>query len=368
MKTNNLKLKKLGMFVLLFAALPLAFVSCEREDSDNIDSNSSELNIVETLETISNTSNRAPSPGTSPIAGIAVNAGFNELVNALVYVDQELNAGLVNLFSTGTNQYTVFAPTDDAFDALYAALGVNGINELPAELVLDVLKYHVVGGRRAANSVVPPVKSRTITTLLGATFSVNKDAVITAIGSTSSITAANISASNGIIHVIDQVLLPIVPDSDKPANAPGTNSIATIAVNANFTELVAALSYVDQELNAGLVNLFANGTNQYTVFAPTNQAFENLYSALNIEEISDLPATLVLDVLKYHVVEGRRASNSVVPKVNTRSINTLLGVPFTVNSQGGITAIGNSASITTANISASNGIIHVIDAVLLPIQ
>ncbi|WP_291116183.1 fasciclin domain-containing protein [Flavobacterium sp. UBA6135] len=368
MKKNPFKLRKRVVSLAFLTLIATVVLSCDNDESANFDSEASKLTLVETLESMNNTANRAPAPGASPIAGIAVNAGFNELVNALVYVDLELNAGLVNLFSTGTNQYTVFAPTDDAFNALYTALGINGINELPAELVLDVLKYHVIEGRRAANSVVPPVKSRTITTLLGATFSVNKDALITAIGSTSSITAANISASNGIIHVIDQVLLPIVPSSDKPAPSPGSESIATIAINANFTELVSALVYVDDELNAGLVNLFANGTDQFTVFAPTNQAFQNLYAALNVNGITDLPASLVLDVLKYHVVEGRRASNSVVPRVNIRTINTLLGVPFTVNSQGSITAIGNTATIVSPDISASNGIIHIIDSVILPIQ
>jgi uncharacterized surface protein with fasciclin (FAS1) repeats len=75
-----------------------------------------------------------------------------------------------------------------------------------------------------------------------------------------------------------------------------------------------------------LVDLFLNGTDQYTVFAPTNEAFENLYEALTeIEGITDLPAELVLDVLLYHVVEGRRAANSVVPPVRSRTITTLLG-------------------------------------------
>ncbi|GGD24588.1 fasciclin domain-containing protein [Flavobacterium orientale] len=368
MKTNPFNLRKRVVSLAFLTAMATAVLSCDSDESVNFDSESSKLTLVETLENINNTANRAPAPGTTPIAGIAVGAEFTELVGALVYVDQELDAGLVNLFSNGTNQHTVFAPTDEAFDALYTELGVDGITDLPAELVLDVLKYHVVEGRRAANSVVPPVKSRTITTLLGATFAVNKDALLTAVGSTATITTANISASNGIIHVIDQVLLPIVPGSDKPANAPGSDSIATIAVNANFTELVAALTYVDQELNAGLVTLFANGTDQYTVFAPTNQAFENLYTDLNIDGITDLPATLVLDVLKYHVVEGRRAANSVVPRVNSRTINTLLGVSFSVNNQAVITAVGNTSSIVIPNISASNGIIHVIDTVLLPIQ
>lgn len=151
-------------------------------------------------------------------------------------------------------------------------------------------------------------------------------------------------------------------------NAPGTQPIAQIAIDAGFSELVSALSYVDSELDAGLVNLFLNGTDQYTVFAPTNQAFLNLYSALGVDSIDDLPADLVLDVLLYHVVEGRRSSNSVVPNRNNRNISTLLGVNFTVNPQAQITAVGNTANIVTANISASNGIIHVIDAVILPIN
>jgi uncharacterized surface protein with fasciclin (FAS1) repeats len=152
------------------------------------------------------------------------------------------------------------------------------------------------------------------------------------------------------------------------APAPGKDPIAKIAIDAGFSELVAALTYVDGELNTGLVNLFLNGTDQYTVFAPTNAAFQNLYSALGITKISDLPATLVKDVLLYHVVEGRRAANSVLPKKGSRTITTLLTSSFTVNAQGQITAIGNTANISTANISASNGIIHVIDAVILPIK
>jgi uncharacterized surface protein with fasciclin (FAS1) repeats len=126
--------------------------------------------------------------------------------------------------------------------------------------------------------------------------------------------------------------------------------------------------YVDTELDAGLVDLFLNGTDQYTVFAPTNEAFENLYKELGIGGITDLPAELVLDVLLYHVTEGRRAANSVVPPVRPRAITTLLGATFTVDSDGGITDIaGQEVNIVAANISASNGIIHVIDTVLLPL-
>lgn len=151
------------------------------------------------------------------------------------------------------------------------------------------------------------------------------------------------------------------------APAPGTESIAQIAIDNNFTQLVAALSYVDDSLNLGLVDMFMNGTDQYTVFAPTDSAFNNLYTALGVTGISDLPPTLVRDVLLYHVTDGRRAANSVVPPTGTRTITPLLGIDFTVSTAGVITAVGNTANITTANISASNGIIHVIDAVILPI-
>jgi len=155
--------------------------------------------------------NRAPAPGEDSIAEIAIGAGFTELVGALLYVDEELDTGLVDLFLNGTDQYTVFAPTNEAFQAVYAVYPeVNDITDLPAELVLDVLFYHVAEGRRAANSVVPPVGDRTITTLLVATFTVDSNGVITDIaGQEANIVAANISASNGIIHVIDTVILPL---------------------------------------------------------------------------------------------------------------------------------------------------------------
>jgi uncharacterized surface protein with fasciclin (FAS1) repeats len=205
MKTKNFKLFESLKAFILIAILSILTISCDNQESQGMD----EMNLSETNGENFKSSNSAPKKGQTPIAGIAINAGFNELVGALVYVDKELDAGLVNLFMNGKDQYTVFAPTDAAFKNLYTALEVEKITDLPPALVLDVLKYHVVEGRRAANSVVPPNGSRTITTLLGATFSVDTNGMITAVGNTATITSANISASNGIIHVIDTVLLPI---------------------------------------------------------------------------------------------------------------------------------------------------------------
>jgi uncharacterized surface protein with fasciclin (FAS1) repeats len=160
------------------------------------------------------------------------------------------------------------------------------------------------------------------------------------------------------------------------APAKGTQPIATIAIEAGFGQLVGALSYVDAELETGLVDLFLNGSDQYTVFAPTDAAFQDLYALLSsvlgadIDEITDVPATVVYDVLRYHVVEGRRAANSVVPKRNERTVTPLLGETFGVRPdltiRDGLTGLRTDASIVTADIPASNGIIHVIDAVIVP--
>lgn len=205
MKNKNFKLFTAVKALLLMAFVSFNFASCSSDENITEDTTASKLSLKETFDAF----NRAPAPGDSSIADIAVGGGFNELVSALVYVDTELDAGLVNLFANGTDQYTVFAPTDQAFQNLYTALNVNSITDLPAPLVRDVLLYHVVEGRRAANSVVPKRGNRQITTLLGSQFSVTPAASINAIGNTANITVANISASNGIIHVVDAVLLPI---------------------------------------------------------------------------------------------------------------------------------------------------------------
>ena len=207
MKINILSTsgRKMTFGIVLLSALAFFAVSCEKDDSVKM----AEAKTGPELKR-GRAAQAAPAPGSKSIAKIAIDAGFDELVGALVYVDEELDAGLVDLFLNGTDQYTVFAPTNEAFENLYEALIINGIDDLPAELVLDVLLYHVVEGRRAANSVVPPIRTRTITTLLGKTFTVASNGVITDIyGQETNIVSPDISASNGIVHVIDTVLLPL---------------------------------------------------------------------------------------------------------------------------------------------------------------
>lgn len=171
------------------------------------------------------------------------------------------------------------------------------------------------------------------------------------------------------------------------APAPGDQTIAEIVVesasadeDAEFTLLLAALEYT------GLTGVFT-GNDQYTVFAPVDEAFLNLVESLSADLDPDIlendgPFTAIDDllgegavanVLLYHVAEGRRAANSVVPKnmrAKDRKISTLLeGASFNVAFGGTITDIaGQEVTITATNISASNGIIHVVDTVLLPLE
>ncbi len=202
--------------IALSIVLALFTVTCTTDDFEttNIDT---EASLYEFLlaNSRSDFDKRSPQKGSDAIATIAIDAGFNELVTALMYVDEKLDAGLVDLFLLGKDQYTVFAPTDEAFMNLYDTLSIDNIRELPADLVLNVLLYHVTEGRRATNSVVPKSGMRKIETLymtdMSSTFfSVHPDLTIEAIGSSANIipTAFDISASNGIIHVIDEVLLP----------------------------------------------------------------------------------------------------------------------------------------------------------------
>ena len=154
---------------------------------------------------------KALAKGTMTIADIvrADDGEFNVLQQLLE------GQGLMGVFE-GTDQYTVFAPTDEAFKALFAYLDENNI-ELTNEQIVNTLLYHVTDGRRAANSVLPKNSGqmKTITTLLGQTFSVdNKGVIYTASKGMSSIVTDtpgatfNISASNGVIHVINAVLVP----------------------------------------------------------------------------------------------------------------------------------------------------------------
>jgi uncharacterized surface protein with fasciclin (FAS1) repeats len=164
---------------------------------------------------------------------------------------------------------------------------------------------------------------------------------------------------------------------------PGGMTIAEIAKMEGFSLLLAAVDYIAAtNPESGLVAGISDKS-QYTVFAPTDKAFLALVAAvedlLDPEIVENEGVFAAIDallgpgkveaVVSYHVVEGRRSSRSVVPRNGERSIQTLLdGATFTVDNGGKIDAVGSDAQIDAADVSASNGIIHVIDTVLLPLD
>lgn len=208
--------------------------------------------------------------------------------------------------------------------------------------------------------------------------------------------ALRFSLSFGAVVLLAACAETPVTAVELPLEAAGTrapakteSSIGQIAVEAatnpnpaerQFTQLVAALQYVDEKEGTSLVNLFVAGRDQYTVFAPTDAAFSRLYALAGallggpVSGIRDLPSSIVRDVLLYHVTEGRRAANSVVPRNGVRTVSTLKGESFAVTPsltiRDGLTPVDPDprpdAAIVKANLPASNGIVHVIDQVLLP--
>jgi transforming growth factor-beta-induced protein len=253
-------------------------------------------------------------------------------------------AGLVETFA-GEGEFTVFAPTNDAF----AALPEGTLETLladPGGQLTDILLYHVVEGAVPAETVVTLDSA---TTLLGEDVTIRVENGNVFLNDIVQVTATDIMASNGIIHVIDGVLLP-------PAEEAALLTIAEIAAgDENFSTLVTALDA------AGLVETLA-GEGEYTVFAPTNDAFAALPEGLLDALLAD-PSGQLTDILLYHVVEGAVPAETVV---TLTSAMTLFGEEVTISIVGGTVFLNDVAQVIITDIMASNGIIHVIDSVLVP--
>ena len=241
----------------------------------------------------------------------------------------------------GDGPFTVFAPTDAAFEAAGIDLSTFDTDEENATLV-DILTYHVYSGAVPASEVTDGL---TVTMLNGddATFAVLTDGTVK-IGD-ATVTTADVQTSNGIIHIIDTVLMPPVPVPDIPAVAQSTGI---------HTSLVAALAKAD------LVSaLQAEGP--FTVFAPTDEAFTAAGIDLAAFDSAEEIATLA-DILTYHVFAGAVASTDVTDGMTVAMLNGD-NASFTVTADG---VMIEGANVTTADVAASNGVVHVIDAVLMP--
>ena len=243
----------------------------------------------------------------------------------------------------GTGPFTVFAPTDQAFIDAGIDLTTFDTDEENATLV-DILTYHVVSGKVMSTDLTDGMEASalnqdTLTFSVSATEVKVNDAVVT---------AADVESSNGVIHVIDKVLMP-------PAD-PVLDDIPTTAQSTGVhTALVAALSQAD------LVTTL-QGEGPFTVFAPTDQAFTDAGIDLTTFDTDEENATLA-DILLYHVYAGAVPSSAVTDGLAVTMVNGDKAT-FAVGTDGSVTV--GDATVTGADVQTSNGIIHVIDKVLMP--
>ena len=270
---------------------------------------------------------------TQDIPTNAQNTGVHDsLVAALSH------AGLVSALQAD-GPFTVFAPTDDAFAAAGIDLSTFDTDEENATLS-DILLYHVVSGSVAASDVTDGMSAEALNGD-DLSFTVSDGSVMV---NDATVTTADVMASNGIIHVIDKVLMPPADLADIPTVAQGTGI---------HTSLVAAV--VQAELLTTL-----QGDGPFTVFAPTDDAFAAAGIDLAALDTEEGKAALT-DILLYHVVSGAVPSSAVTDGMSAAAVNGD-DLSFTV----GEGVMVNDANVVLADVPASNGVIHVIDKVLMP--
>ncbi len=251
--------------------------------------------------------------------------------------------GAANLVTTlkGEGPFTVFAPTDEAFAKLPAGTVEALLNDIPT--LTKILTYHVTGGALSPKQLI---KGKNVATVQGQSVSateVNGKLFI----NDSKVLMKPIQTSNGVIYVIDSVLL--------PKEEPKLLDIVDTAVAAgSFKTLVAAVAA------AGLVDTLKS-EGPFTVFAPTDEAFAKLGKTVN-ELLKPENKQMLTKILLYHVVSGKVLAEQAVKLTQA---NTVAGEKLSLKVTNGNLFI-NSSKVIAADVAASNGVIHVIDSVLIP--
>lgn len=311
-------LKKLQKITTLLLVMIVAF-SCSDDDDDVMIENRNIVQIAQATPELST------------------------LVSALTKYPNLVNT----LSAPGT--FTVFAPDNDAFAALLPIIGQNSIDDIPENVLENVLQYHV---HAAAAVQSGSITSGLLTMVNGenATISINNGVFI----DNSQVTTADVLASNGVVHIIDNVIVP-------PSMLPIVGTIVAPAYfNKEFTTLIAAVQAADPSI---LQLLLSNGPSDsgLTLFAPTNDAF----TAAGITDLSAV-AAVVDAVLAYHVIDGTvLAANLPTTTIAASEIPTL-GGNFYLTNAGGSVNINGTTQVVATDILGSNGVVHVINRTLIP--
>lgn len=311
--------RKAGLMIAL--SIPLLISSCDKDDDDD---NNTITDVV------------------------VANADFSTLEAAVIKAN--LQATL-----SGAGLFTVFAPDNAAFTA--SGITSTVLNSLTPSQVSNILLYHTLGAKVMAVDV-PAGPNAKVITASGDSVFVTKNAAGVFINGIQ-VTAADIAADNGVIHRIGRVLNPPV------------GNIVETAVASGLDSLVKAVTRATSGPGGDPTLAGTLGAATLTVFAPTNAAFTQLLGALSLNNINDIPMATLLAVLRYHVKGGRAFSSDLA----NGNLAMLAGGNTTINLTNGtgggptITGNGNGANrsnITATNIVCRNGVVHLIDRVLIP--
>jgi transforming growth factor-beta-induced protein len=294
--------------------------------------------------------------GQKNIVQTAVAAGKFKTLVSLVK-----KAGLAGTLSAPGN-LTVFAPTDQAFanlkrrdPALYNKVATD------KQLLRSVLTYHVVGKRiPAATALAAARKGQKVKTVQGESIGLSFKSGKIVLNGAARVVIADVKASNGVVHAINAVIVP--PSLSQPTAPAPTQSIVQIAAgNPEFSTLVSLVQ------KAGLVEAIS-ATGPFTVFAPTNEAFAKLAKAAPATYAAVLAdPSLLAKVLAYHVVAGDvRSAPAIAVARQNGTVKALAGESITLSLKDGKLTLNGSATVVTADILATNGVIHVIDTVIVP--
>ena len=290
--------------------------------------------------------------GPSNIVEIAIDTpDLSNLVAALSVAD----GNLVDVLSGG--EFTVLAPTNEAFETFLAANGFMSLSEVPTDVLSNILLNHVISGTINSTNLVDAGSGYSTTNAsnmdgdnLSLYFDTSSGVTFNGI---SSVVAADIVASNGIVHVVDEVI--------------GLPTVVTFAVsNPALSTLVAAMT--TEGLSVDIVSILSSSDepSPFTVFAPTNDAFGSLLAELELNALGDIPVSILEATLGTHVAPEANVRSTDL--VDGMSVNTI-GSTITVSLSDGAKLIdpnGRESNIVAVDIQAYNGVVHVIDNVLLP--
>lgn len=321
-------IKNTFLYTMLFA-LPFVFVGCS-DDTEDPD--------PQPVTIASNT-----------IVDIAGGADFTTLAAALERVD------LITTLQ-GDGPFTVFAPTNTAFEALLKELKIDGLDKVSDAQLTQILLNHVVSGKVLSTDLATGYVSTLADGAQQTKVSLYVD--LTAgvkLNNRATVTTPDVIADNGVVHVIDKVVL--VP-----------NVVDAALANPNFSILVAALT--DERLTEIDFVTILKGDGPFTVFAPTNAAFEALLASNEEwDGLADIPAATLEAVLKYHVIAADNITSSEI--TDGAQPVTFEGSTITINTTDGVVITdkgGRTSNVILADVQTSNGVIHAIENVILPLD